>query len=362
MEFDRRQIIAGGAMAAGALSATATARAASPAKVRRIAVEEAWTIPEHQDAMALLADGSWPNLDAQLLNPLGSRSTDRLTTRLRDVDERLAEMDRLGIDMQILSLTSPGVQLFKADRAVALAELANDRLSEIVRKHPGRFAGLASFAPQDPQRAAREMERAVTKLGLSGFVVNSHTNNEYLDQPQFMPILEAAAALDRPIYIHPRCPSDGMAAPFRDHRLQSAIWGYAVETGTHAMRLILSGVFDKLPKLKIMIGHMGENIPYHIWRSDHWFERRRDAYGSKRKPSEVMRNHVFVTNSGVEHGPALRYAVDVLGIDNVLWAIDYPYEEMEPSIRFMNEAPLSPAERRAVFHGNATRLFHLPSA
>jgi len=364
MEIDRRQLLAGGVAAAGALG-TSTANAeprAANIKMRRIAVEEAWSISEHQDAMAMLAAGNWPNLDAQLANPLGSRSTDRLSTRLRDIDQRLAEMDRLNIDMQILSLTSPGVQLFKADRAVALAELANDRLAEIIRAHQTRFGGLASFAPQDPVRAAREMERAVTKLGLNGFIVNSHTNNEYLDDPKFMPILEAAAALNRPIYIHPRCPSDGMAAPFRDNRTQSAIWGYAIETGTHAMRLILSGVFDRLPNLRIVVGHMGENIPFHLWRTDHWFERRRTVYGSKLKPSEVMKRNVFITTSGVEHGPALRYAIDVLGMDRVLWAIDYPYEEMEPSVTFMNNAQLTQKERSAVFHGNAEAVFHLPGA
>ncbi|MCW2351094.1 MULTISPECIES: amidohydrolase family protein [unclassified Sphingobium] len=368
-EFDRRQLLAGGLAAGGAMSAmtgTAAARTMRPppaaAPARRIAVEEAWTIAEHQDALAALATGTWPNLDAQLINPLGSRGPDRLTRRLRDVTERLAEMDRLGVDMQILSLTSPGVQMFRADQAVAMAELANDRLAEVVRAHPKRFAGLASFAPQDPGRAAKEMERAVNKLGFSGFIVNSHTNNEYLDDPKFMPILEAAAALDRPIYIHPRCPSDGMAEPFRDHRLQSAIWGYAAETGTHAMRLILSGVFDKLPNLKIVIGHMGENIPFHLWRTDHWFERRRDAYGSKLKPSEVMKRNVYITTSGVEHGPALRYAIDVLGVDRVLWAIDYPYEEMEPSVTFINHAPLDGEEREAVCHRNAAQVFHLPPA
>ncbi|BBC73409.1 conserved hypothetical protein [Altererythrobacter sp. B11] len=360
MDLDRRQVLAGSMVAAGVMSASATtARAATPQ--RRIAVEEAWTIPELQDALARVAAGSWPNLDAQLLNPAGSASTDRIATRLRDVDQRLAEMDRLGIDMQILSLTSPGVQLFEAGYAGELARLANDRLAEVVRAHPTRFAGLASFAPQDPKQAAKEMERAVTKLGLNGFIVNSHTNNEYLDDPKFLPILEAAAALDRPIYIHPRCPSDGMAAPFRDNRLQSAIWGYAIETGTHAMRLILSGVFDRLPNLRIVIGHMGENIPFHLWRSDHWFERRRSAYASKLKPSEVMKRNVFITTSGVEHGPALRYAIDLLGADRVMWAIDYPYEEMEPSVRFIDQVELKPAERAAILHGNAEKAFHLPT-
>lgn len=350
-----------GAAAAGALAAGAAhgQAASGSGKLRRIATEEAWSFPEHLDALADAGKANWSNLDAQVINLEGSKAQNRIATGLQDTKERLAEMDRLGVDMQVLGLTSPGVQLFKPDLAAGLAALANDRLSEVVKTHPARFAGLASFAPQNPEAAAKEMERAVSKLGLSGFIVNSHTDGEYLDQEKFWPILEAANALKRPIYIHPRCPSDGMAAPFRDHRIQSAIWGYAMETGTHAMRLMVSGVFDRFPDLNVIIGHMGENIPFHLWRSDHWFERRADAYGSKRKPSELMKSQVMITTSGVEHGPALRYAIDVLGADRIMWAMDYPYERMAPSVEFMNRAALSEDERRAIYQLNAERVFNL---
>ncbi|HEX9805706.1 MAG TPA: amidohydrolase family protein [Alteraurantiacibacter sp.] len=329
--------------------------------LRRIAVEEAWSFPEHLEALRAAAEAGEDNLDLEQLRPLNINAANGLGARLTDLDERLAEMDRLNIDMQILSLTSPGVQVFARDQAVGLAQLANDRLAEAVARHPGRFGGLASFAPQDPSAAAKEMERATTRLGLNGFVVNSHTFNQYLDEPQFAPILEAAEALDRPIYIHPRSPSDGMAAPFRDHRLRAAIWGYAIETGTHAMRMMVSGVFDRFPKLQIVLGHMGENIPFYLWRSDHWFERRPEEYGSSLKPSEIFARNFSVTTSGVEHGPALRYTLEVLGPDRIMWAIDYPYEQMQPSVEFMDGLQLAPSTLHAIYGGNAARLFRLPA-
>ncbi len=329
--------------------------------MRRIAIEEAWSIPEHFQALAAVSEGDWNNLDVVNVRLLG-HGKGPIAANLLDTKRRLAEMDRLGIDMHLLSLTSPGVQLFETGTAVALAQLANDRLAELVAANPSRFGGLASFAPQDPAGAAKEMERAINTLKLNGFIVNSHTNNEYLDEPKFWPILEAAEALGRPIYLHPRCPSDGMAAPFRDYRMRAAIWGFQAETGTHAMRLMLSGVFDRFPKLQIVLGHMGENVPFHLWRSDNWYKKRARVYPSKLAPSEVMKRNFHITTSGVEHGPALRYTIDVLGADRIMWAIDYPYEEMAPAVAFMNEVDIPEAQRAAIYHRNTERLFHVASA
>jgi 5-carboxyvanillate decarboxylase len=361
---DRRAFLSTGAalVAAGGAAAPMdpSAEVQPVVRHRRIATEEAWSIPEHLDALAALASSNWRNLDVEVINPAGSRAQEPLWVNMLDTDRRLGEMDRLGIDMQLLSLTSPGVQLFKEDRAAALAALANDRLAEIVRSAPRRFGGLATFAPQDPAGAAREMERAVRELGLNGFIVNSHTGNEYLDDPKFWPILEAAEALERPIYIHPRNPPDPMADLFRGNRLQSAIWGFAVETGTHAMRLIVSEVFDRFPKLQIVLGHMGENIPFSLWRSDYWFERRRSAYKATLKPSEIMQRNFMITTSGVEHDPALRYSIEVLGADRIMWAIDYPYQPMSPAVDFLDNARISEDDRAAIFHRNAERAFHLP--
>jgi predicted TIM-barrel fold metal-dependent hydrolase len=188
-------------------------------RLRKIATEEASEVPgaASRDALALT-----------------------LLPRLLDLDAgRLCDMDANDVDVHVLSLGSPGVQMFDRDTAVALARLSNDRLSEAVGRHPKRFAGLAGFAPQDPQAAAREMERAIDTLKLNGFLVNSHTEGVYLDEPRCWPILEAAEALGAPLYIHPRAPSESMAAPFRDYRMEGAIWGYGVEVGTHAVRLML---------------------------------------------------------------------------------------------------------------------------
>ena len=218
-------------------------------KLRKIATEEACANPEIVTALREVVRAGGSNLDLPLLKtiydaPAGTQP--RFLPALLDLEgQRLADMDRNGVEVQVLSLTAPGVQMFDADTAASLAVVANDRLAEMVRRHPTRYAALASFAPQDPGRTTKEMERSIKNLKFNGFIVNSHTNNEYLDQPRYWPILETAEALEAPLYIHPRAPSDGMAAPFRDYRLEGAAWGYGVEAGTHAVRLLVSGVLDR---------------------------------------------------------------------------------------------------------------------
>jgi 2,3-dihydroxybenzoate decarboxylase/5-carboxyvanillate decarboxylase len=275
--------------------------------------------------------------------------------------ERLRDMDANGVDMQLLSLTAPGVQLFDADTATELAAVANDRLADVIAQHPGRFAGLASFAPQSPKRAVREMERAIGRLKLNGFVVNSHTNNEYLDDPKYWPVLEAAEALDRCIYIHPRGPSDMLSGPMRDYGMFAALWAYGVEVSTHAVRLMLSGVFDRFPKLKICLGHMGEAVHFWSWRLDFMSARAQLAGAPKLKlkPSEYLRRNFFITTSGQESPLALEFSIKQLGIDNVMWAIDYPYQPSEPAVAFMDAAVVSDDDRHKLYHGNAERVFHI---
>jgi 5-carboxyvanillate decarboxylase len=366
MSIDRRTLLQAGAMlaAVGAASAAESAersRKGSSKQFRRIATEEAWSIPEQQSAFGALAKSTWDNLDIR--NQRGAGPETSLGRRLIDVDgERLEQMDRDGVAMHVLSLTSPGVQVFDTETAVSMAQLANDRMAEVISRHPTRYAGLASFAPQDPKRAVKEMERAIKELKLNGFVVNSHTNNEYLDDPKYWPILEAAEALDSAIYLHPRAPADTMAKPFSDYTMHAAIWGFQAETGTHAMRLMLSGVFDRFPKLKIVLGHMGENIPFHLWRTDHWFERRRSSQRSSLLPSEIFKRNFMITTSGVEHAPVLEYCLKVIGADNIMWAIDYPYEQSAPAVKFMNEVNIPDADKEKIFHLNAERIFRLPTA
>ena len=283
----------------------------------------------------------------------------QLLPRLLDLEQlRLAEMDANGVDMHLLSLATPGVQMLDRDSAVSLATLANDRLTETIRRHPMRFAGLASFAPQDPPAAAKEMERVINTLKLNGFIVNSHTDGLYLDDQRFWPILEAAESLNAPLYIHPRAPSDGMAAPFRDYRMEGAIWGYGIEAGTHAVRLMLSGVLDRFPKIRFVLGHMGEALPFWLWRLDYMASPgSRAALRNKLKPSEYVQRNFAITTSGLEDPQALRLAIDKLGVDRVMWAIDYPFQLTPASVAFMDSVKLSQRERDQLSHLNAERIF-----
>jgi len=334
---------------------------------RRIATEEAFSIPEVAKALRDVARSPSNSQDMILVSRIydapDEKSGGGLLPRLLDFEEmRLRDMDETGTTMHLLSLTAPGVQMFDADTATELTALANDRLAEVISRHPTRFAGLASFAPQSPKRAAKEMERAIKKLKLNGFVVNSHTNSEYFDDRKFWPALEAAEALDACIYIHPRAASDGMAAAFRLYGLDSAQWGYGMETSTHAVRMIVSGVFDHFPKLKICLGHMGEAVHFWLWRLDYMnrnAQNRGVAPKLKLKPSEYFKRNFVITTSGQESHLALDFSIKALGAENVLWAIDYPYQPSAPAVAFMDSAPISDADKEKIYHGNAERVFHI---
>jgi len=338
--------------------------------MRKIATEEAWSIPEVAAALRDVVRGPTSSLDKLLVAGIYDAKADasgygamNFLEGLLDVeDRRLKEMNAYGVDMHLLSLTAPGVQMFDADTATDLAALANDRLAEICRRHPTRFAGLASFAPQSPKRAAKEMERAIRTLKLNGFMLNSHTNGEYLDDPKYWPVLEAAEALGACIYIHPRAASDGLKGPLQDYGMDSAMWGYGVEVGTHVVRMMAAGVFDHFPKLKICIGHMGEAIPFWIWRIT-FMNSRAQRIGRAPKTQltmeEYFRRNFVITTSGVEDPLALDYSIKRFGIDNVLWAIDYPYQPMKPAVEFMDAAPVSEAQRHKLYHQNAERIFRI---
>ncbi|HZI25268.1 MAG TPA: amidohydrolase family protein [Chryseolinea sp.] len=349
--------------------------------VRKIATEEAFNIPEIAEAIVQVARKGGTNLDLALLKqiydvPKDSQSPPKsaesqvanrdkaarsLLPRLLDLDAgRLADMDASGVDMHILSLAMPGVQIFEKDVAANLASLANDRLAEAISRHPSRLAGLASFAPQDPSGATKEMDRAINKLKLNGFIVNSHTENQYLDDQKFWPIFEAAESLNVPLYIHPRAPSDGMAAPFRDYRLEGAVWGYGIETGTHILRLMFSGVFDRFPKLQIVIGHMGEALPFWLWRLDFMgAPGARAGRQNQLKPSEYFQRNITITTSGVEDPSALRFCIDKIGVDRIMWAIDFPFQPTRPAVDFIESATLSDVEREKIAYRNAERIFKI---
>jgi 5-carboxyvanillate decarboxylase len=273
-------------------------------------------------------------------------------------------MDATGIDRQIISLTAPGTQIFEADRAVAMATLANDQLAQACRAHPDRYTGLTAIAPQNPEAAAAEIERGA-KLGFKGVIINSHTRDEYLDDPRFWPIFEAAEALDTPVYLHPNTPSRGLIGPLLDAGLDGAIFGFAVETGMHLLRMIVAGVFDRFPGLRLVVGHLGEALPFWLFRLDymHAATVRSRRYPQWQelgaKPSDYMRRNVWVTSSGMAWAPAIMFTREVLGGDRVLYAMDYPYEFVADEVTAQDQLPLGPADKKAFFQTNAERVFRL---
>ena len=299
-----------------------------------------------------------------LTNP--SERTRAVSERLQDLGaRRIDDMDATGIHMQILSVTSPGVQIFDAPTGTALARATNDELAAAIAAHPTRFAGLAAIAPQDPQAAAAELERGVQELGLKGAIVNSHTQGEYLDDPKFWDIFAAAEALDVPVYIHPNTPPNDMIKPFMARGLDGAVFGFAVETGLHALRLVVSGVFDKFPGLRIGLGHLGEGLPYWLFRIDfmHGGSVRSGRYASQpkleRKASEYLRENFFYTTSGMAWTPPIRYVQDVMGMDRLMYEMDYPYQFVPEEVNVTDELPIGYENLKSFYQTNAERIFKL---
>ncbi len=339
----------------------------SPSRpVRRIATEEAFSIPEVAAKLRDVARGPSDSSDLALVRRIydAPGGTSELLEKLLDLeDARIREMDENGVDMHLLSLTAPGVQMFDADTAVDLAALANDRLAEAISRHPDRFAGLASFAPQSPRRSAREMERAIKDLKLNGFIVNSHTYGEYLDDPKFWPVLEAAEGLGACVYIHPRGSAPGMAQVFGHYGLEGAVWSYGLEVSTHAVRMIVAGVFDRFPNLKICLGHMGEAVHFWLWRIDFMNAAARGRGTAPKlelKPSEYFQRNFVITTSGQESDLALDFSIKALGADKILWAIDHPYQPTPPAVAWLDAAPISDTDKELIYHGNAERVFRIP--
>lgn len=336
----------------------------------RIATEEAYAPAELIERWkALLAKGA--NLDAGFVGQWGyflgeSSRAKGIVSRLQDLGEqRIGDMDGTGIAHQILSLTNPGVQVFDADTGTALASSFNDQLAETIRKRPDRFSGLAAIAPQNPAAAAKELERGVRKLGLKGAIINSHTQGQYLDDPKFWDIFAAAEALDVPIYLHPNTPSARMYAPFAEWGLEGAIYGFAIETSLHILRIIFAGVFDRFPKLRMVIGHMGEGLPYWFFRID-FFHTANVATGRypnvkklQKKPSEYFKDSIWVTTSGMAWEPPISYCQKVLGMDRVMYAMDYPYQFVPAEVRVTDELPISDADKKKLYQSNAQAVFKL---
>jgi predicted TIM-barrel fold metal-dependent hydrolase len=291
-----------------------------------------------------------------------------LKTRIYDTDGlRLQEMDENGVEMMVLSLTSPGVQGEpEADRAVELALRANSLLAEVVARHPDRYAGFAAVPLQDPVRAADELERCVTELGFKGAMVNGYTSTAdpnaglYYDDPTFSPFWEEAQALDVPVYLHPREVLPDQRRIYDGYpELLAAAWGFGVETGTHAIRLILSGLFDRYPRLNVILGHLGETLPFAIWRLEHRFTLRPHGKKLERPVSDYLRENFYVTTSGNFSSRALATTIAELGVERVLFSVDYPYESLAEGARWFDSASVEDNDRERIGRTNAERLLRL---
>jgi predicted TIM-barrel fold metal-dependent hydrolase len=282
---------------------------------------------------------------------------------------RIAAMDEASIDFQILSLAAMGFDALDADTAPVLARDINDELAAAVHTHPNRLGGFATLALKDPATAARELERCITQLGFHGALVDGTTDGHFLDDPRFLPIFEAAAHLGVPIYLHPAPPPETVRkAYFSDlpgelgHLLSIAGWGWHAETGLHTLRLIVSGLFDRLPTLQLVIGHMGEGLPYALARSSGILSQAAPAL--RQSVAEYFKSNIHLTTSGYFSVPPLRCALDVVGIDRLMFSVDYPFSPNTRGRTFLEtlQPLLSPDDFAKLTHRNAEQLFRLPSS
>jgi len=337
------------------------------APYKRIATEEAWTFPALVKAQTeYLASGE---VDDDSLRMAGMfASMPGVQALLQDLGEtRLAHMDEYGIDRQLLLLTSPGVQVVRPGEGTALAREANDIAADACRRHPDRFSALAAFDPRDVAGSVREIERAMGDLKLNGAVLNSHFQGHYLDEAAYWPILECLEANDAALYIHPTAPYN--APHYAARGFFGALGGFPHDVWLHTMGLIFSGAFDRFPKLRLVIGHLGECLPLHLYRFD-WMQSNADGVPGLRggQPavtlehpvSHYFRTNVWITTSGVGWDPAVRFCMDVMGPDRVLYAMDYPYQQSSDEVAAYDRMDLSAEHKKMLMQTNAEDVFRLP--
>ncbi|GAA5162986.1 amidohydrolase family protein [Pseudonocardia eucalypti] len=321
--------------------------------MRTIALEEHFVTAasaHHGASTESLADpGFWRHVSSHLLD---------------HTEQRLSGMDDAGIDLAVLSLNAPGIQA-EPDPAVAVraAIEVNDFLAGLVAEHPTRFAGFAALPLQDPHAAAKELDRVVTQLGMPGALINAHTQGRYLDDASLRVVWERAEGLNVPLYLHP---ANGYDIPhvLSGHReLLGPLWSWGIETATHALRVIFGGVFDDFPNARLILGHLGEGLPYALWRMDsRWrhYDQSKIRLG-RANPSDYLRHNVYITTSGVFSVPPLLCALLALGAERILFATDYPFEEMAVATQFLDDAPISEADRARIAHRNAESLLNIPA-
>ena len=285
-----------------------------------------------------------------------------IPTQLFDLgEERLRYMDAAGVDVQVLSFGAPGPQGFPREIAIPMARDANDRLFEAVQRHPDRFAGFAALPTADPDAAAAELERAVKELNFKGAMIHGHQQGQFLDARKYWAIFERAAALGVPIYLHPTVPHPAVAeAYFGEYEeLQGSPWGFAIDTSCHFLRLIFSGLFDAYPKLMIILGHLGEGLPFAMHRlHDHSYQAAARRV-LKKTPLQYLKENLVVTTSGNWYEPAFVCTLLALGADQILWAVDWPYEANTVAMDFFNKLSLNDIDKEKIAHLNAERLLRL---
>jgi 2,3-dihydroxybenzoate decarboxylase len=321
----------------------------------KIGIEEHFALPETAvNPRGTYADVTWNEIRGRLIEIHG---------------ERLAQMDRHGIEMMVVSLNAPAVQAIPDPaQAIDVARRANDHLAEEVRRRPGRFQGLAALPMQEPDAAIVELERCITQLGFKGALVNGFSqigdpdNAVYYDLPQYRPFWAAMERLDVPFYLHPRSPLPRDARLYAGHPwLMGAAWAFGNETAVHALRLMGSGLFDEYPRLNVVIGHMGENIPFGLWRIDNCNlgAQKTDGNRAKRKIADYFRTNFHVTTSGNFSTQALIHTILQIGADHVMFSVDWPYEDIGQGSSWFDQADISENDRRKIGRDNAARLFRL---
>ena len=304
--------------------------------------------PEQEEAMKFLMSRSFPGPE------------------LLDFEKRIAYMDRNKIDVQVLSVTSPVSDLVPAEEQVRICKQANDITRQHMDEYSGRFQGFAALPMADPKAAARELERCVKELGFCGVMLAGRYKGRFFNEAEFFPVFEKAAELDVPVYFHPALiPMQVQEANYMSDayswivgaELSSAGYGWHSEVGIQIVRMILSGIFDKLPNLKFISGHWGETIPAFLERMDTILDQ--EITGLKKTVSEYYKEHVYITPSGIMSKDQLEYMVKVMGADHVMYAIDYPYMKPENVYEFLMSSTLSAEEKELIAHGNAERILHL---
>lgn len=319
---------------------------------KKIALEEALSAPSTEPYLQIT------------MQVVDEQSRADFAQKLEDSDQRIDAMDAAGIDLFVLSQTSPGVQAEK-DAAVAVprAREANDYMKSLVDQHPDRYRAFAHLAMQNVTAAADELQRCVQDLGFCGAMINGNTNGVYLDDPCYLPFWERVAELDVPVYIHPANPLMQPWVLQGYPIMQGALWGWSTDNSSHFLRLLFSGLFDRYPSLTIILGHMGETLPYFLWRIDSRYE----VTNSADKPplnkalSDYFRSNLIITTTGVCQGSSLQCAIAEMGEDRVLFSVDYPYEDATEAAQWIETTPLTGDQREKLCYRNAERVLKLDS-